>query len=861
MIGVLADGGRGTVAETVPVEHPEDPPHPTRLEGPAMTARAAARRIVVAATALLGLAAVLLWTAERIAVPVGEPPLALGVLAVIGILAVLYMAAETWTADLPVRDHVISVSLVELVTAVALVFAPAGGLVLARITGGVLSQLLRTREPGRILYNAAAFALDGAVTVLVFRLVLGDAGLLEPRAWVASLVAITVGQLVLGGAVALATWLTSGPRSAAVAVRAVALGAPMILTGVAGGTSVAQLVLRDERAWWLLWTLALAWGVLLASLDLLGRRYQTLVAFHDHTAELQHVTTPTHAIEATTRAIHELLGAPWAEISTSQMDAPRASQRSDLGGWERVEAPALELAGGRLTDRAARQRGLASHAVEPLHGRSGEVVGHLVAGWHRERRVAGQAARTLATIARQAEATIRRVEVTQSLHGELLAKAHRNQRDALTDLPNTTSLVTFLQEDIRAAPGQPRAILLLSIDQFRTVKASLGHESGNAIVREVAERVKEHAPEGAYVASTGPEEFAVTLPVTDEHEARLAANVLRRHIAAPLEQTGLRLELTTTAGIALYPAHGSDPATLLHHADAALHRAREQHSGIEVHEPEEADRVRRRLRLAADLRPAIARGEVVAHYQPKLDARTGEVVGAEALARWTHPELGPVPPLEFIPLAEQTAAIHDLTLAILDQALADLGRLAREGAPLRTMSVNLSPAVLNDPGIADYVQALLERHEVEPSRLVVEFTESSVIDSGQALATIDELRLVGVQLSIDDYGTGYASMSYLHQLQASELKVDRSFVTRMASEAGFFLIVRSTIELAQNLGMRAVAEGVEDGEAWRQLRELGCDQVQGYVASRPVPFEELVAWLQGNGGRWLPDDVEVVDLT
>ncbi len=296
-------------------------------------------------------------------------------------------------------------------------------------------------------------------------------------------------------------------------------------------------------------------------------------------------------------------------------------------------------------------------------------------------------------------------------------------------------------------------------------------------------------------------------------------------------------------GIAFYPDHGDDVDTLVQHADVAMYLAKEAHSSYQFYDPEQDLYSRGRLALVGQLRRAVGRGELVVHYQPKAEAPTGRIAGLEALVRWSHPERGLLGPDQFIPLAEQTGLIRPIARFVLDTALAQLAAWRVEHPDL-TMAVNVSARNLLDPQLPDDVAVALDRHGLEPQALVLELTEGTIMaDPNRALAVLDRLSEMGVRLAIDDFGVGYSSLGYLKRLPVDEIKIDKSFVLGMTHDEGDAVIVRSTIDLGRNLGLGVVAEGVENDEAWAQLALLGCDRVQGYGLSRPLPAETLTRWL------------------
>ena len=424
--------------------------------------------------------------------------------------------------------------------------------------------------------------------------------------------------------------------------------------------------------------------------------------------------------------------------------------------------------------------------------------------------------------------------------------------DSLTGLPNRVLLQDrtsrLLQDGARA--DNMLAVMLLDLDHFKEINDTLGHHVGDLLIGAVGERLLTAVREGDTVARLGGDEFAVLLASMTSLDD--AVNVADRLIAAfeePFTVDQVRLDVRASVGIAVSPLHGTDVETLIQRADVALYAAKEQRCRWELYSPESDQHTMERLALLGELRAGIETGQLKVYYQPKSDAQTGVIVGLEALARWDHPTRGIVPPDEFIPLAENTGLITALTFEVLRQALTQLRRWRDDGMAIG-VSVNLSVRQLTDLALPRQVGGMLAEFGLPPSVLTLEVTETTIMaDPSRTLTVLRLLAELGVCLSIDDFGTGYSSLAYLERLQAHELKIDKSFVMGMSRNSNDAVIVRSTIELGHNLGLRMVAEGVEDTETWHLLRALGCDVVQGYLLSRPLPPDEITRWLENHNLR------------
>jgi diguanylate cyclase (GGDEF)-like protein/PAS domain S-box-containing protein len=424
---------------------------------------------------------------------------------------------------------------------------------------------------------------------------------------------------------------------------------------------------------------------------------------------------------------------------------------------------------------------------------------------------------------------------------------HQALHDALTDLPNRTLFRDRIEHAIALAKreGGQLAVAMLDLDRFKDVNDSLGHHAGDALLVEIGRRLRETLRCSDTVARLGGDEFGVL--ISKPHSKRDVAVVIEK-IRAALEQPvivdGLGLPAEGSIGIAIYPQHGGDVETLLRHADVAMYAAKDEKAGYLFYDASRSESDPARLTLVSELRRAIEQRELVLYYQPKAALSSGEVRSVEALLRWNHPTRGLVGPDEFIPLAQQTGLIKPLTLYVLAEALEQCRAWGREGMVLG-VAVNLSVRNLLDAEFPDQVRRLLDKHGVDPGLLELEITESTVLsDPVRTKRVLDKLDAMGVSLSIDDFGTGYSSLSYLSQLPVNEIKIDRSFVMNMTECDNDAVIVRSTIDLARNLGLQVVAEGVETEQAWDELSELGCTLAQGYYLTRPVPAADLTQWLR-----------------
>ncbi|MFA0843528.1 putative bifunctional diguanylate cyclase/phosphodiesterase [Streptomyces rochei] len=431
------------------------------------------------------------------------------------------------------------------------------------------------------------------------------------------------------------------------------------------------------------------------------------------------------------------------------------------------------------------------------------------------------------------------------------ARAEEQLRDPLTGLPNRQWLLerTWTALDDAERIGARAALMLIDLDRFRSVNDTLGHLAGDRLLLQTADRLRQALPRGAEAARLGGDEFAVLLPVADSTtSATRIARGLVGALGSPMDLDGLTLVLEASAGVAVFPDHALDAEGLLRRADVAMYQAKRDRTGVEVYESKRDSNTPDRLGLLGDLRRALDAHEVQLHYQPKVRF-DGQVAGLEALVRWVHPERGKVPPDEFIAIAESSGLMPHLTEYVLETALEQVAHWRSQGLFV-PVAVNVSPRDVHTPGFAGSVAARLARHGVPAGALQLEITEHVLLEDPQRAAdTLNALTGHGVKMSLDDFGTGYSSLVHLRRLPVSELKIDRSFVARLAVDTEDAEIVRCTVDLAHSLGLLVVAEGVEDDETWERLRDLGCDAVQGWLVAAAMPPEETTAWLLARGAR------------
>lgn len=426
------------------------------------------------------------------------------------------------------------------------------------------------------------------------------------------------------------------------------------------------------------------------------------------------------------------------------------------------------------------------------------------------------------------------------------ALEYQAMHDAVTGLPNRTLLMDRLGQAIRAAQrgGHRLALLLADLDHFKEINDTMGHHTGDRVLQQAAQRMRRVVRQSDTVARLGGDEFAFLLPTADADQAMRVAAKVARAFERPFDVEASSFSLGASIGVAVFPEHGADGSTLMRRADVAMYSAKRGHRGCALYSRELDRDSARYLALKNELRAAIAANQLMLAYQPVVELRSGAVTGVEALARWRHPTRGVLYPDDFIPLAERTGLIRDVTLWVIRTVSTHCREWSALGLELR-VAVNLSAHNLYDAELPQVVdRLLLEGDHDRPVQLRLEITETALMPGpSRSLDVLNRLSAQGVRISIDDFGTGYSSLAYLKRLPIDELKIDKSFVTAMVHDSDDAAIVRSTIDLAHNLGLRVVAEGVEDEATYELLAGMHCDAVQGYYISRPVEAPALIEWL------------------
>ncbi len=453
----------------------------------------------------------------------------------------------------------------------------------------------------------------------------------------------------------------------------------------------------------------------------------------------------------------------------------------------------------------------------------------------------------LEMFANHASVALHNSKLIEELRAEVAQREHQAMHDRLTALPNRVMFDLQARHALdRREEGELVSVMLVDLDRFKEVNDTLGHGHGDELLERLGDRLGMLSEvDRVTVARLGGDEFGILLRnVRTEAQIDQMAAQVKSIIETPVEIAGVLIDVGASLGLAVAPRDGDDATTLLQRADVAMYVAKAGHRGVVRYEPGADPYSSRRLSLAADLRQAVENGEIETHFQPITSLDVESPIAVEALARWNHPEHGLVPPDVFIPIAEQSGLIRDLTFLVLDDSLAQARNWRSQGFEL-AVGVNLSVRCLTDDDLVARIGRHLDRAGADPASLKLEVTEGTIMaDPVRAIAVLEDLHSLGVSLAIDDFGMGFSSLNQLKRMPVSQLKIDRSFVSGLPDDREDAVIVHSVIELGHNLGMEVVAEGVEDRASLEYLRSLGCDAVQGFYLSPPLPAQELLRWLR-----------------
>lgn len=766
-------------------------------------------------------------------------------------LGVLFAVSEIAVFHFEFRREAITFSLSEVPTAFALLFLAPGPAVLARVVGAIISlAVIRRSKWFKMLFNAALFTTETILSFHLMRAITGTGHPSPVRTALAIVPATAVATITGGVLVSLIIAMIEGDLGRRLRAE-LRISTWMAPTNAAVAATIATPTLIDARLTVVSAAPLIAfWGVTQGYGQLHGR-FRDLSDLHGFVGRVGGSLNLDDVVGAAAVEVATLLRA--SRVGVLVFDREGHPRRADVG----EPLPGLPTCADAPEWAMVAAAGTAT-ALDPLdlHGLNelaaiGDVVIAPVTDEESLLGVIAVAQREgvhlrfrdddftrLTTIAEQFAPSVRKALLHERIDYEA-------RHDPLTELPNRATferLVNLELQNVRIADDEWPVLMLMDLDRFKEVNDTLGHHAGDRVLGEFAQRLVEVLRPTDLVARLAGDEFAL-LALRRNEEINVLADQLMNVARRPFTIDGLEVVVTMSIGVAPATLPTADANVLLRRADIAMYAAKNRHTGYEMYREEIDRRTPARLAMLGDLRNALDAGQLQVYLQPKLDLGTGWVVGVEALARWSHSTRGWVSPEDFVPVAEETGLIKQVTDHVLEVSVSHLRRLRSAGHHLG-LAVNLSTHDLLDELLADRVMHQLERHDVDPALLTLEITESSLlIDAPRARQTIERLNRQGIRLSVDDFGTGYSSLSYLRHLPVSELKIDRSFITQLLFDEQDEVIVRSIIELGHNLGMQVVAEGVETDEVLSLLRTFSCDLAQGYGICRPVPLDQFMTWL------------------
>jgi diguanylate cyclase (GGDEF)-like protein len=799
--------------------------------------------------------ALIIPLATRYEVPVRQLPAALLYLALILVSQAIVLRFE-------LRQQSVSVTIGEIPLLLALFYLSPPWVILLRAVACLVVQVIQRNPPVKVFFNVVGVSLATTVAGWVassYPFVPGD---VTPMTW-----------LVL----AAATFASSATSLVAVlGVICIVQGIPPLRSLARASTSVLAVTAVNIMIGLVILQVVQGqkWAVplLLGLVGLLALVYRSYAQFHLQHRSLTELYELTQAMTAAGRdrkdnalpdvllgRVRELLQAEYATLwipAKGRHPEVLLSARVDAQGLldqtptppvlrERAMSEGVTIAvGPKLGDSGMRAllrgSGVNDAIVVPL--RSGSVViGCLEVSGKLAPRSSFRPAdiRLLETLAAHTAVAVENDRLVERLRFDAY-------HDVLTGLPNRRRVVAMLEEALKVrAPGEVVAVLAFDIGDLRDVNDSLGHDAGDRMVREVGIRLRTSAPAAAFVGRSGSDEFLVTLRLPDPDAALALGRELRTAVQQPLQLGEIALDVHVAVGIAVHPDHATDPETLIRHADLAAQTAKQFTTPVHLFHPNLRSRSSHRRGLAGDMRRALENGGVEVYFQPKLSLPGRQVVGVECLARWQHQVRGDEPPEDFVAVAEHTGQLGRLTDVVLREGLRRARGWLDSGREL-PVSVNLSSRTLVDPTCPGHVADLLAEAGVPASLLTLEISEDGVVgDSERTTVNLRRLADMGVRLAVDDFGIGSTSLSSLRRLPFHEVKIDRSFVQGMATDADDLAIVTAVVGLARHFGLVAVAEGVENERTVNLLEDLGCGVGQGFLFSRPLPYERLEAWLAG----------------
>jgi diguanylate cyclase (GGDEF)-like protein len=777
-------------------------------------------------------------------------------------IAPLAVLAQVMAFDVEFRREACTVTFSEIPTVLGLFVADPLALIVGRVVGELVFLLGRERTINRkVALNLSSFVTETTLCLATARMLGVTSDIDNPRNWAIAFASVLVADL--SGYLVIHRVLRWHGAPATV-VDIIGFGGLAIPVNTSFALVVCILVNHQPWATLLLTSVAVGLLVSYRSYASLRQRFDSLSLLYDFTRLVSGAQRPDAVLEAMLTQAKDLMRAERAELWLDDGQQLVAMTVDDNGRHERVlparsaqqmhqwfathRQATIVTADSASADTADLAHLLkADEAIVSAITESGGVMG-LVAVIDRlgEVKCFGEPDRMMfATLANHASVALENGRLIDRLHREAKVREHEAHHDALSGLPNRV----LFHERLSAALAEfdartgVLAVGLLDLDGFKEINDTLGHHIGDLVLIEVASRLQASLPDDVFVARLGGDEFALLF--TGRRDRRWVERQARRArdtIAEPLVVQEMSLNVSGSIGLTL-ALTGVDGSTLLQRADVAMYSAKDGHGdGVAFYNASRDENSPRRLRLATDLRAALLADELELAFQPKVRLANGAIDSWEALARWHHPDLGPVTPDEFIPIAERTSCIRELTYNVLRRAAATVVQWRADGLDWR-ISVNIAVRNLFDDTFVESVRDILRMADCPAELLILEVTETgAMFDTGRAIGTLQALRAMGMSISVDDFGTGYSSLSYLQQMPATEVKIDKAFVRNLGHDERAAAIVRTILDLARNLGLHVAAEGVETKEALDELRSLGCELAQGYFVARPMPLADVRRW-------------------
>jgi diguanylate cyclase (GGDEF)-like protein len=813
-------------------------------------------KVFAGATGPLALAALALWAGVIVLdrpVPVPEPAWYALALLVAG-----FMVGELFPLRFEMRSELLMVSLSELPLVLGVLLLPAWMVGVAFLFGAMAAFLMRRAKPVAALLNLSLIAVESGIAFLVLALFdrpipfVGILMAVQPR-----LLPVAIG--VLAGAAASACAVAVVRRLGGVAEPAGRIIGRSVL--------IAALIIGLTLAGFTVWTAIAAGPILCVALLAAGavlyrsygaflRQHSGLAGLYAFGASVAKAGVDTDLWQSLARSVRDQLGVQAAALYLVDWPGGPTVLAAGPDGTLHVDPPAADdpilalarrdgavmVSLDRTEDDGIRRALLRRRATDAMVValRAGGRDRGFISVWDtrsRWRRMDDDDLQLLQTLASHLATALEN-------HGLMTRLQHAAYHDPVTNLLNQSGLAARTRE-LSAGASRP-GVLLLELDVLGDVTGALGHDHGEQLLMSVSARLTAAAGDGRVIGRVDADRFAILLETDDEAEALAFADNMLAAASEPIVVDSVEVEPNVVAGIAFLDTAEDSVAShqaVLQQAQLALTSARSRDEKVAIFRPAIGEVHHRRFQLVSQFRHAVDAGQVVVYYQPKLTLVERELVGVEALVRWLHPEYGFVSPAELIEAIEPTSAIDVLFGHVLNQSLAQVAAWSSKGMRI-AVAVNLSVRNLLAPDLVDRVAAGLAAHHVPPELLTLEVTESSVMNQPErSLPVLQELHAMGIRLSVDDFGTGYSSLAYLRRLPIDELKIDKSFVQRMVTDLGDLAIVRAIIDLGHSLGMRVIAEGVEEEAGRDALRSMRCDAMQGFLLSRPLPIDRFESWL------------------